>query len=143
MRKPRAVAALAAAGLLTWGVLAGPQTKPPAKAASFQVLTKGLLTNAGATFRFPSEKLELEIRDLVMGNGTARDIPTPTRMLLEVRGGLVKVTINGKTENHVPGDMFGVDQGAKLELENPGDVTVIRAIYIHERQAATGKEKKP
>jgi len=76
--------------------------------------------------------VRLEVRDLVMGPGIARDIPLGARVLMELRGGAAVTTIDGTKQERRPGDFWEVPKGSVLTIENPGDVAVIRAIYLYE-----------
>jgi hypothetical protein len=54
------------------------------------------------------------------------------RTIMELRGGAVIATVNGKRVEHVPGDFWVLERGDTLALENQGDVAVIRSIQIRE-----------
>lgn len=99
--------------------------------SGYQVLTKGLLAGPVFPIQFRTAKLRLETRNLIMGPGKAESVPITTRTIMELRGGAVTATLNGKRVEHVPGDFWVVKQGDTLSLENQGDVAVIRAVQIY------------
>jgi hypothetical protein len=108
--------------------------QPPKKTAQYQLITKGLLGTVTVPFQFKSANLRLEIRDLIMGTRAAHIQPVSVRTILEVRGGIVIATINGHQQAYIPGDFLIVDKDTGLDLQNPRDVTVIRAIYVFENE---------
>jgi quercetin dioxygenase-like cupin family protein len=65
-----------------------------------------------------------------MGPGAADSVPVPAQMIVEVRGGAVQATVNGKTTGYVAGDFFVLEKGDTVRLENKNDVAVMRAIYV-------------
>jgi hypothetical protein len=99
------------------------------RSGQYQIISEGLLGSVVIPFQFKSAHIRLEVRDLIMGTGSARFMAA-AQTILEVRGGTVVATINGKKTTYIPGDFFVVNQGSVLDMQNPGDVTVIRAIYI-------------
>ena len=129
-----AVAALAAVSLLaTRSVCAQvAQGKTPQEGAPYEIIAKGLLGSRLFPVQFRSADLRLEIRNLIMGRGEARAVPTPDRAIMELRGGGVVTTIDGEGRERRPGDFWRVEKGSTLTLENRADVAVIRAIYILE-----------
>ncbi|MBS1867929.1 MAG: hypothetical protein JSS69_18620 [Acidobacteria bacterium] len=111
--------------------------KPPQKDESrqpavYEVLAKGVVGSAPFEVQFKSAALRLEIRNLVMGRGETEAIPTPTRIVLEVRQGAVTTTINQEKQARQQGDFWVVEKGSSFTIENPGEVAVLRAIYIFE-----------
>lgn len=98
---------------------------------AYEVLTKGLLGSKVFPLQFRSSRVRLDVRNLIMGPGKAANVPTPTRTILELRGGVVLATVNGTTEEHYPGDLWVVEKGSVVTLENRGDVVVIRALYLY------------
>ncbi len=98
----------------------------------YEVVTKGLLGSPLFPIQFRSADLRVEIRNLVMGRGEAQAVPTPTRTIMELRGGAVVTTINGDKRERRAGDFWEVEKGSMLALENRGEVAVIRAIYLFE-----------
>jgi hypothetical protein len=107
-----------------------PEQRPPNK---YEVVAPGLIGNAPFTLQFRTADLRLVVRDLMMGRGEARDVPTAARAILELRGGSVITTINGEKKTRTQGDIWTVGKGDRLSLENPYDVAVIRAVYLFER----------
>ena len=100
--------------------------------SGYQVITKGLLGGPVYPVQFRTAKLRLETRNLIMGPGRAESVPTPVRTIMELRGGALTATLNGKRQEHVPGDFWVVNKGDTLSLENQGDVAIIRAVQISE-----------
>lgn len=100
--------------------------------SSYELLAKGVVGSPPFQVQFKSAPLRLEIRNLVMGRGETEAIPTPTRILLEVRQGAVTTTINREKQGRNQGDFWVVDKGSSFTMQNSGEVAVIRAIYIFE-----------
>jgi hypothetical protein len=96
----------------------------------YVLLTPGML--AGPVFSYPSAtgKFRLEVRNLIVGHAKASDVPTPADGVMELRGGAVTTTINGHTQQRTEGDFWTVERGSQLEIENEGQVAVIRAVYV-------------
>jgi hypothetical protein len=67
-----------------------------------------------------------------MGHGSASDVPTPVRAVMELRGGSIITTINGVRTTRVQGDIWRISAGDRLSFENPYDAAVIRAMVIYE-----------
>ncbi|HEY4846353.1 MAG TPA: hypothetical protein VIH87_00815 [Methylocella sp.] len=104
------------------------QASPP----QYESLVKGIAASSPLQIQFKSAPLRLEIRNLVMGRGDTEAIPTPTRILMEVRQGAITTTINDEKHDWRQGDFSMVDKGSLMTIQNPGEVAVIRAIYIYE-----------
>jgi hypothetical protein len=102
------------------------------RASGYEVLAKGIVGSRPFQVQFKSSPLRLEIRNWVMGRGETEPIPTPTRVLLEVRQGAVTTSINQEKQNHSQGDFWVVDKGSSFTVQNSGEVAVLRAIYIFE-----------
>jgi hypothetical protein len=100
--------------------------------AAYEVLAKGIVSSAPLEVQFKSAALRLEIRNLIMGRAEAEAIPTPTRMLLEVRQGAVTTTVNQEKQGRSQGDFWVVEKGSSFAVQNTGEVAVLRAIYIFE-----------
>jgi hypothetical protein len=100
---------------------------------TYEVIVPGLVGNAPYILEFRSANLRIAVRDLIMGHGEARDVPTRARAVMELRGGSVITTINGVRTRRRQGDIWRVRPEDRLSLENPYDVAVIRAMYILER----------
>src|SRR5216683_115427 len=88
--------------------------------------------------QFKSMPLRLEFRNLTMGKGISEAVTLPTQVLMEVRLGQVNATVRGAKHEYHQGDFWVAEKGDSVVLENPGEVAVIRAIYIYEK--AAGKE---
>lgn len=108
------------------------QGKAPQEGAPYEIIAKGLLGSRLFPVQFRSADLRLEVRNLIVGRGEARAVPTPDRAIMELRGGGVVTTIDGERRERRPGDFWRVEKGSALTLENRADVAVIRAIYILE-----------
>jgi hypothetical protein len=112
------------------------QTEPPKgeseQESPYEVVAKGIVGTRPFQVQFKSAPLMLEIRNLVVGRGETEAIPTPTRILLELRQGAVATTINGNKHDWRQGDFWLVEKGSSLTIQNPGEVAVLRAIYILE-----------
>lgn len=100
--------------------------------STYQLLAKGVVGSAPLQFQFKAAPLRLDIRNLVMGRGQTEAIPTPTRMLLELRQGGVTTTINQETLSRNHGDFWVVEKGSTFTIQNSGEAAVLRAIYIFE-----------
>jgi hypothetical protein len=101
-------------------------------ASTYQLLAKGVVGSPPFQVQFKSAALRLEIRNLIMGRGETEAIPTPTRILLELRQGGVTTIINQEKVSRSQGDFWGVEKGSIFTIQNPGEVAVVRAIYIVE-----------
>lgn len=66
-----------------------------------------------------------------MGHSKAANVPTPTDIVMELREGAVTTTINGQKQERTLGDFWSVGKGASLSIESPGQVAVIRAVYVY------------
>jgi hypothetical protein len=97
------------------------------------VVVPGMVANTPLILNYRSTGLTLVVSDLIMGQGEARNIPTPARAVMELRGGSVITTINGERTRRVQGDIWRISRGDKLSIENPYDSAVIRAMVILER----------
>ena len=97
----------------------------------YSLVTEGLLAGPVYPYQFQSAKLRLEVRNLILGHSKASDVPTPTDILMELRGGAVLVTINGQAQEHLQGDFWTVEKGSRLAIENQAQVAVIRAVYVY------------
>lgn len=102
------------------------------RASGYEVLAKGIVGSRPFQVQFKSSPLRLEIRNWVMGRGETEPIPTPTRVLVEVRQGAVTTSINQEKQNRSQGDFWVVDKGSSFTVQNSGEVAVLRAIYIFE-----------
>jgi hypothetical protein len=110
------------------------QTAARTNEEKYEIVSKGLLGSLIVPFQFKSANLRVEIRNLVMGTGSAKTPPAPTRTILEVRGGTLTTILDGQKKTYLPGDFFVIEKGTVLEMQNPGDVTVIRALCVFEGQ---------
>ncbi len=108
----------------------GAQEKP-SPPPYYSLVTQGMLAGPVFPYQFQSAKLRLEIRNLIIGHSKASDVPTPTDILMELRGGAVITTINGQTQERIQGDFWTVDKGSSLAIENQGQAAVIRAVYVY------------
>jgi hypothetical protein len=97
----------------------------------YSLVTQGMLAGPVFPYQFQSAKLRLEIRNLVIGHAKANEVPTPTDILMELRGGIVITTINGQAQERIQGDFWTVEKGSNLAIENPGQAAVIRAVYAY------------
>lgn len=102
------------------------------QASGYEVLAKGVVGSRPFQVQFQSAPLRLEFRNLVMGLGDAEAIPVPTNILMELRQGGVTTVINKESHERHQGDFWAVGKGDSLSIKNPGQVAVIRAIYIFE-----------
>jgi len=99
---------------------------------TYEVLAKGVVGSPPLQVQFTSAPLRLDLRNLIMGRGQTESIPVPTSILMELRQGGVTTTINQQQQERRQGDLWVVEQGSALTMQNPGEVAVIRAIYIFE-----------
>src|SRR5207248_8892453 len=114
-----------------------PQTPPPKEesnqqASTYQLLAKGIVSSVPFQVQFKSAALKLDVRNLVMGHGETESIPTSTRIILELRQGGITTIIDQKKMDRTQGDFWVVDKGSTFTIQNPGQVAVLRAIYIFE-----------
>jgi hypothetical protein len=99
----------------------------------YSLHTQGMITSPVFPYEFQSAKLHVEIRNLILGHAKADQVPTPTDILMELRGGVVTTTINGQSHERMQGDFWTVEKGASLAIENRGQAAVIRAVYLYPR----------
>ena len=104
------------------------QGSPP---SFYTLLTPGMLASPVFTYPFATGKFRVEARNLVMGHAKASNVPTPADVVMELRGGAVTTTINGQTQERIEGDFWTVEKGSHLDIENKGQVAVIRAVYVY------------
>jgi hypothetical protein len=105
----------------------------PNSSPYYSPLTQGMIASPVFPYEFQSTKLRLEIRNLIVGHAKANQVPTPTDILMELRGGIVTTTINGQSQERIQGDFWTVEKGASLAIENQGQAAVIRAVYLYPR----------
>jgi len=117
---------------------AAPQPTQTDRDSGYEVMAKGVVASRIFPIQFKSVPLRMEFRNLIMGKGTSEAVTLPTQALLEVRLGQVNASIRGTKHEYHQGDFWVAEKGDSVILENPGEVTVIRAIYIYKR--ASGKE---
>lgn len=108
----------------------GAQEKP-GPPPYYSLVTQGMLAGPVFPYQFQSAKLRLEIRNLIIGHAKASEVPTPTDMLMELRGGAVITTINGQAQERIQGDFWTVEKGSSLTIENQAQAAVIRAVYVY------------
>lgn len=97
----------------------------------YSLVTEGMIASPVFPYQFQSARLRLEIRNLILGHSKASDVPAPTDILMELRGGAVITTINGQAQERIQGDFWTVEKGSKLAVENQGQAAVIRAVYVY------------
>jgi hypothetical protein len=107
--------------------------RPQPPETKYEVIVPGMVANTPLTLQFRSADLRLVVRDLIMGRGEARNVPVPARIVMELRGGGVTTTIDGAKAERTQGDIWTVEKGQSLTVQNPYDVAVIRAMYVFER----------
>ena len=97
----------------------------------YTLVTQGMMASPVFPYQFESAKLRLEVRNLILGHSKTNDVPTPSDILMELRGGAVITTINGQAQERIQGDFWTVEKGSKLAIENQGQAAVIRAVYVY------------
>jgi hypothetical protein len=97
----------------------------------YTLLIPGMLTSPAFDYAFTGAKFRVVARNLVVGHAKASGVPTPVDMVMELRGGAVTITLNGQTQEKTAGDFWTVEKGSRLDVENKGQVAVIRAIYFY------------
>jgi hypothetical protein len=97
----------------------------------YTLLTPGMLAGPVFPYTFAAGKFRVEARNLIMGHAKASEVPTPADAVMELRGGAVTTTINGQSQERIEGDFWIVEKGSHLEIENRGQVAVIRAVYVY------------
>lgn len=133
LRAEAVLAGLMGAFLLSQGKAQSEQSKDDTgQSPQYEVLVKGVATSRPLLIQFQTAAVRLELRNLVMGRGQTAAIPTPAQILMELRQGRVFTAINQEKQEHRQGDFWVVDKGSTLTLENPGELAVIRAIYVFE-----------
>lgn len=100
--------------------------------SQYEVLVKGVAASRAAQIQFQTAPVRLEIRNLVMGHGQTETIPVQAQILMELRQGSVVSSINQEKRERKQGDFWVVEKGSSLTLQNPGELAVVRAIYIFE-----------
>ena len=103
----------------------------PAQQPYYSLLTEGMLSGPVFPYQFQTVKLRVEIRNLILGHSKAANVPIPTEIVMELREGSVITMINGQRQERTIGDFWSVDKGASLSIESPGQVAVIRAVYLY------------
>jgi hypothetical protein len=117
--------------LLGQGKAQGQQSKEDTgQSTQYEVVVKGVATSRPLQIQFQTAAVRLEIRNLAMGRGQTEAIPTPAQILMELRQGQVSTVINQEKQERRQGDFWVVDKGSTLTLQNPGELAVIRAIYV-------------
>ena len=114
---------------------AAPQPTQADRDSGYEVLSKGVVASRIFPIQFKSTPLRTEFRNLIMGKGISEAVTFPTQVLMEVRLGQVNATVRGAKHEYHQGDFWVAEKGDSVVLENPGDVAVIRAIYIYEKVA--------
>jgi hypothetical protein len=106
-------------------------TQPPRASAAetFTVLAPGVLWSATPVFAsdaMPGQ--HVEVRNLIFGpNQNAPWVPVTTGfVLMELRAGVVEVTIDGQTSRKEGTNTWLVPRGAQLAIRNLTEITVIR-----------------
>jgi hypothetical protein len=97
----------------------------------YTLLTPGMLAGPVFAYPFPTGKFRVEARNLIMGHAKASAVPIPADVVMELRGGAVTTTINGQTQERTEGDFWIVEKGSHLDIENKGQVAVMRAVYVY------------
>lgn len=97
----------------------------------YTLLTPGMLAGPVFAYPFATGKFRVEARNLIMGHAKANDVPTPADAVMELRGGAVTTILNGQTQERIEGDFWTVEKGSHLDIENKGQVAVIRAVYVY------------
>ena len=98
---------LVAAKPIRMSTAQGTQEKP-GPPPYYSLVTQGLLAGPVFPYQFQSAKLRLEVRNLILGHSKASDVPTPTDILMELRGGAVITTIDGQAQERIQGDFWTV-----------------------------------
>ena len=97
----------------------------------YTLLTPGMLASPAFPYAFAAGKFRVEARNLIMGHAKASEVPVPTDMLMELRAGALTTTIDGKAQERIEGDFWTVAKGSHLDVENKGQVAVIRTVYVY------------
>jgi hypothetical protein len=87
----------------------------------YTLLTPGMLAGPVFPYTFAAGKFRVKARNLIMGHAKAS----------ELRGGAVTTTINGQSQERIEGDFWIVEKGSHLDIDNRGQVAVIRAVYVY------------
>lgn len=126
-------AGMAGACLLANGSIQGQLSKDVnEQSAEYEILVKGLAASRPLQIQFQTAAVRLEIRNLVMGHGQTETIPTPTQIVMELRQGRISTATNQEKQERRQGEFWVVDKGSILTIQNPGELAVIRAIYVFE-----------
>jgi hypothetical protein len=106
-------------------------SESPRPDSYYVLLTQGMLAGPVYTYPFSTTHFRVEVRNLIVGHATAHDVPIPTDVVMELRSGAVTTAIGTSTQERTEGDFWTVAKGSHLDVENQGQVAVIRAIYIY------------
>jgi hypothetical protein len=114
---PLVVGCLAALALPPHGVALAQQTVD--RQFTHTLLAPGIAASAPATVRLRTVPVRLVLRNLVVGQGTAKDVANSSFAVMELQAGHVVTTIAGDRQERVPGDFWTVAKGANITFENP------------------------
>ena len=105
--------------------------EPNGSASYYVLLTQGMMAGPAYIYPFSTTHFRVEIRNLIVGHATAHDVPIPTDVVMELRSGAVTTDLGGVKQERTEGDFWTVAKGGHLDVENNGQVAVIRAIYVY------------
>jgi hypothetical protein len=120
-----AVLGIAAVPALCWG-----QAQSATSSKRLEVLEK---YQAAPTVLKDGKSVPVRARlsqIVVAGREPLTDLPTHGFMLMQLRGGKVSITINGKEEKHVNGDFWVVPANAKISISATGETATVEIISL-------------
>jgi hypothetical protein len=130
-----AMVAIASLHVVTHGhapVIQEQRAAQQTQSGGFEVVAKGIVASPPFEVHFTSVPLRLAFRNLIMGRGETEQIRFDTTVLMELRQGGVVTTINQQKTERASGDFWVVERSVPITIQNPGEVAVIRAVYIFE-----------
>jgi len=96
------------------------------------LLAPGIAASAPVSIPLRTVPARMVLRNFVVGQGTAKDVPNPSFAVMELQSGHVLTTVGGDRQERVPGDFWTVPKGATISFENPHphSAAVIRVTYF-------------
>jgi hypothetical protein len=83
------------------------------------LLAPGIAASASVTIQLRTVPLRMAVRNYVVGQGSAKDIPNSSFAVMELQAGHIFTTVAGDRQERVPGDFWTVEKGGRITFENP------------------------
>ena len=123
--------------LLFGTVTLGQETsRQPSPSSTEQVKYYSVAKGVMGRTRLESDLLRgyhMVVQDLTFGPRATADIPVAGTVIMELRGGHIDVTLDGKPLQVQSGDFWVVEPNAHLTVHNRDELAVIRAITYASR----------